>query len=172
MEAATQIFLKSGLPNQFLSQIWRLCLISSTNGLSFPEFCLNMFLIKAKLGGQSIPAVLPENVKISVLNSISSIQHHISVAQQRIEPSNNGLRMPESNSGIAVINNDRNNSSAATSNLNAIKYAPTAGIQIESNNPSAQDRPGWAVSAVDKAKYDAIFKAWDMGNSGFITVCI
>lgn len=170
MEAATQIFLKSGLPNQFLSQIWRLCLIYSTTGLSFPEFCLNMFLIKAKLGRQSIPDVLPENVKNSVLNSIASIQRHISsTAQPKIGPSNNASRIPELNSGITVANMDRN--IAAPGTMNANNYIPV-NLPSGQENYSTPERTGWAVSGTDKAKYDTIFKAWDVGSTGYITVCI
>ena len=165
MEAASQVFLKSGLPNQILSQIWRLCLVSSTNSLTFPEFCLNMFLIKAKLGGQPIPNSLPENVKMAVLNSISSIQRHLSAQSNftAIGPSTNSSMIPERNLEIS-----RTQDKSATDR----SHFTASANQYSTESSSAADRSGWAVNAVDKAKYDSIFKAWDTANTGYITVSL
>jgi hypothetical protein len=197
VEASTQVFLRSGLPNQFLSQIWRLCLISSTNGLSFPEFCLNMFLIKAKMGGQSIPAALPENVSMAVLNSIASIQRHIALgshpssAQPQIGPSSVQPKIgpsidrpqPSSSQQLGLSSNIPGRIAEVNSgNMHVNTYAkissPVIIPTISDHSHSSigvvdsAERSGWAVSAADKAKYDAIFRAWDLGNTGYMTVCL
>jgi hypothetical protein len=163
-----------------------------------------MFLIKAKLGGQSIPTSLPENVAMAVLNSIASIQRFIAAAQPQIGssniqpqigpssaqpqigpsvkpkigpsnvqpqigPSNNSGRIPVLNMENISVNSDRSNASQVITPVIS-DYRPSSRNSINSAKSSVEEVPGWAVSPADKAKYDAIFKAWDLGNTGYMTV--
>lgn len=62
-DKARNFFLQSKLPNQELSQIWRLADVDGDNALSEQEFCTAMKLVLMRRKGHSIPAALPEGVR-------------------------------------------------------------------------------------------------------------
>ncbi|XP_070562775.1 calponin homology domain-containing protein DDB_G0272472-like [Ptychodera flava] len=59
-EKARDLFLRSKLPLQALSQIWKLCDVNHDNMLNADEFSIAMHLISHKLRGKKMPAALPE----------------------------------------------------------------------------------------------------------------
>lgn len=64
-----ELFLKSGLSNQTLSEIWRLSDMDVDGSLNLMEFLVSMHLINLSLRGFKLPSVLPP----ALLNSLENI---------------------------------------------------------------------------------------------------
>jgi len=69
---AKKIFAKTNLPNDVLGKIWTLSDVDKDNRLNWKEYALALFLIGAKLKGETLPNNLPENLYDSVFNEHSS----------------------------------------------------------------------------------------------------
>ncbi len=63
-EQARGFFMKSGLPSNVLAQIWGLADLNKDGKMDRREFSIAMGLIQKKLKGFSIPAGLPETMKM------------------------------------------------------------------------------------------------------------
>jgi hypothetical protein len=189
--------MQSGLPPEILGQIWTLsCFISSLDssimlGITFPEFALAMFLVKAKLGGRDVPTSLPDKVRQAVSQSVLSIRQRF--GQSASSTLSNNMNQPT-------------HSQSGSTQRPLTQQQPPMAVQIPSSNfsnspslPTQQHTPihsqsqkttplhqapvtlagspslgtpsasSWAISPEEKAKYDAIFKAWDMGSTGYVT---
>ena len=193
--------MQSGLPPETLGQIWTLsCFISSLDsstmmGITFPEFVLAMFLVKAKLGGRDVPSSLPDKVRQHVSQSVLNIRQRFGQSTlSSANPSMNqntfmqpgstqvrppaqppmNVQIPSSNfshspsvpaSQHTPIQSQAQNSTPLQQALANIAGSPSLGTP----NGNASGAPSWAISPEEKAKYDAIFKAWDMGSTGYIT---
>ncbi|KAJ3102824.1 hypothetical protein HDU97_000281 [Phlyctochytrium planicorne] len=59
---SASFFLKSNLDSKILANIWELSNIGEKGKLSKDEFIVAMHLIKSKLAGNSLPAILPTNL--------------------------------------------------------------------------------------------------------------
>ncbi|KAJ3099858.1 hypothetical protein HDU96_010540 [Phlyctochytrium bullatum] len=70
---ARNLFLKSGLSQNDLARIWELSSLLRAAGLTLPEFCVAMVLIKHRMKGQEIPPVLPDNVRSKVTAAITAL---------------------------------------------------------------------------------------------------
>ena len=60
--AAKSELIKSKLPNNVLSKIWKLSDVDTDGFLDQEEFCLAMHLIKVKLDGNELPNILPDHL--------------------------------------------------------------------------------------------------------------
>ncbi|SCZ96092.1 BZ3500_MvSof-1268-A1-R1_Chr8-1g09998 [Microbotryum saponariae] len=58
-EAAVNFFMQSGLPMDILARVWDLADIRQTGALNKDEFAVALKLIRDRVGGKEIPAVLP-----------------------------------------------------------------------------------------------------------------
>lgn len=62
-DQARTFFLQSGLPASILAEIWTLSDLNKDGKMDQQEFSIAMKLIKLKLQGQNLPAVLPPVMK-------------------------------------------------------------------------------------------------------------
>ncbi|KAG6001559.1 hypothetical protein E4U54_001044, partial [Claviceps lovelessii] len=142
-EQARNIFDKSGLPNEILGRIWALADTELRGALVLPEFVIAMHLLTSiKTGAlRSLPAVLPPGLYESATNR--------GIAPRQ-SPSHTGPTgaIPRQLSGPAHMRTG----------------SPLLG------RPASQGAVNdWAVSPVDKAKFDQIYATIDKTNKGFIT---
>ena len=188
-EASRNILSMSQLSNEILGQVWNLSFMSNGMGLSYPEFCLAMFLVKAKLEGKDVPQVLPDKVKQCVLQSISRVsslwngQNSPFVASIGIQPGSMSTNpsMVSITSQISHISQSSPLSSTAkpisgippmTQTASFVSQNTNDGISTPTMTPSASltEAPRvWLIGPDEKAQYDSIFRAWDPTNTGFIT---
>lgn len=60
--AAKSELIKSKLPNNVLSKIWKLADVDQDGFLDLEEFALAMHLIKVKVEGNELPNILPDHL--------------------------------------------------------------------------------------------------------------
>lgn len=178
-------------------------LTTDGSGLSFPEFCLAMFLAKAKLGGRDVPAVLPDKVKQCVTQSFQAIQRAIgymapgatsfSAAPYVSQAPSYGNNQVPAMMGLGVtlptvapppamptpavyapphipnLSMNASHMERVNSGVSSPSLAGSPALHSSSGPTPEPPASGWAISLSEKAQYDSIFKAWDMGNTGFIT---
>ncbi|KAJ3048965.1 actin organization and endocytosis protein [Rhizophlyctis rosea] len=173
-DAAGGILRLSGLPDPVLAKIWSLSALSNGQSLTYPEFCLSMYLAKLARTGTSPPTELPYLVRDQVLAS------NAAVARFGSSPySNTASPMVPVLSGNANTNMSRSSSFQTPAGVTVVdgfagpmvvQHSGQGGAvgQRQQVPRSSQGNRGWAIDAAEKSQYDSIFKVWDPTNSGFI----
>ncbi|KAG6007891.1 hypothetical protein E4U21_005369 [Claviceps maximensis] len=141
-EQARNIFDKSGLPNEILGRIWALADTELRGALVLPEFVIAMHLLTSiKTGAlRSLPTVLPAGLYESATN------RGVAPRQSSSHTGPTGI-IPRQLSGQAQMRTG-------------------SPLGRPASQPSGND---WAVSPIDKAKFDQIYVTIDKTNKGFIT---
>ncbi|KAJ3209188.1 hypothetical protein HDU82_001239, partial [Entophlyctis luteolus] len=144
--AARNIFVQSGLPDEVLARVWDVCSVLKNPSLSFPEFCLAMFLItKRATAGIEIPSELPPNIRAAVLagtTPTASSDRQSTVPQLQMQH-----QQPQPGRGPA----------------------PAVPQSFSGGFGSTREDTTWAISPQEKAEYDAVFRTWDPSNTGYIS---
>jgi hypothetical protein len=151
-----------------------------------------MFLIKTKLAGSEIPSYLPEMVKKVVFQSCGQINSFLASSNRPLSVS---VPPQTSSAQVNSLNASAPQFQVPISHSSPIVVAPamSPATQIESpsiiqsaknsrmgsfsNAESSSYTPvdtsfsgeKWLVSSSDKARFDAVFKAWDPTNTGYIS---
>ncbi|KAK8087271.1 hypothetical protein PG994_002245 [Apiospora phragmitis] len=151
-DMARTIFEKSGLPNEVLGRIWQLADTEQRGSLVQTEFVIAMHLLTSMKTGalRGLPNVLPAAL-------YEAATRRGSVSRQSPQPTGQPLSaIPRQLSGSAHI---RPAGQMPRSPLNpqATGLAPQM---------SGSD---WAVTPVDKARFDQFYNDLDKTNKGFIT---
>ncbi|KAF7960158.1 hypothetical protein EAE96_001757 [Botrytis aclada] len=144
-ELAKQIFERAGLPNEILGRIWNLADTEQRGALTSTEFVIAMHLIASFKSGQlrALPNILPAGL--------------YEAATRRVPAS----RQSTGNGAMSAIPRQFSGQHGrASSPLSRPAYAPPI------PQPSAGD---WAISPIDKQKFDAIYQGLDRSGKGFIT---
>ena len=148
--AAKSIFVKSGLPEDVLAQVWNLVDVRKSGALNCNQFVLAMSLIQKKLVAPStlFPPALPPVVASSLMSDLSS---------SRMSAGFGG--------GLAVDMKMPPPVSRDPSSTSIIPMTPLSAMpSVASINQSA-----WTIGAEDRAKFDAFFQGLDVSRKGFLT---
>ncbi|KAJ3028740.1 actin organization and endocytosis protein [Rhizophlyctis rosea] len=181
-DAARNVLIQSHLPDHVLAQIWSLSAISNGSTLTYPEFCLSLYLAKLARTGTNPPPSLPDIVRQQVQSSNAAVSRLTSfpgVAASPMTPalSGNGLQpLVPTLSGNAPMS--RSTSFQTPQGVTVVDgFAGPMVVQANARTPQQQGQQfgrqqggrGWAIEQAEKAQYDSIFKVWDPQNSGFIS---
>ncbi|THV50516.1 hypothetical protein BGAL_0147g00190 [Botrytis galanthina] len=144
-ELAKQIFERAGLPNEILGRIWNLADTEQRGALTSTEFVIAMHLIASFKSGQlrALPNILPAGLY---------------EAATRRGPAS---RQSTGNGAMSAIPRQFSGQHGrASSPLSRPAFTPPI------PQPSAGD---WAISPIDKQKFDSIYQGLDRSGKGFIT---
>uniref|UniRef100_A0A8B9GHN5 Intersectin 2 n=1 Tax=Amazona collaria TaxID=241587 RepID=A0A8B9GHN5_9PSIT len=188
-DQARNFFMQSGLPASILAEIWTLSDLNKDGKMDQQEFSIAMKLIKLKLQGQQLPAVLPPVMKqIPVFSPLMS-------ARMGSMPN---LSMPTSVSTITPLPNMSLTSmtsvpplvmsaplvpSVSTSSLpngtsNLLQPLSIPFSLSNSNSSSSASLAGnspkivssdWAVPQASRLKYRQKFNSLDKSMSGYLS---
>uniref|UniRef100_A0A8B9GB90 Intersectin 2 n=1 Tax=Amazona collaria TaxID=241587 RepID=A0A8B9GB90_9PSIT len=190
-DQARNFFMQSGLPASILAEIWTLSDLNKDGKMDQQEFSIAMKLIKLKLQGQQLPAVLPPVMKqIPVFSPLMSARFGMG--------SMPNLSMPTSVSTITPLPNMSLTSmtsvpplvmsaplvpSVSTSSLpngtsNLLQPLSIPFSLSNSNSSSSASLAGnspkivssdWAVPQASRLKYRQKFNSLDKSMSGYLS---
>ncbi|KAJ3283706.1 actin organization and endocytosis protein, partial [Borealophlyctis nickersoniae] len=169
-DSARNILVQSQLSDAILARIWSLSAITNGSSLTYPEFCLAMYLAKLARAGTMPPPQLPDAVRQQVLQSATAVSHLLTSPAPPASPLVPALsgNAPMSRSasfqvplGVTVVDGFAGP---------MVVQAPERGAPMQQQQQQQPQRQrDWAIEAAEKARYDSIFKVWDPENSGFIS---
>uniref|UniRef100_A0A8B9G982 Intersectin 2 n=1 Tax=Amazona collaria TaxID=241587 RepID=A0A8B9G982_9PSIT len=186
-DQARNFFMQSGLPASILAEIWTLSDLNKDGKMDQQEFSIAMKLIKLKLQGQQLPAVLPPVMKqIPVFSPLMSARFGMG--------SMPNLSMPTSVSTITPLPNMSLTSMTSVPPLvmsaplvpspNNLEFFlhlfffPFLKFCYSSNSSSSASLAGnspkivssdWAVPQASRLKYRQKFNSLDKSMSGYLS---
>ncbi|KAK6528738.1 hypothetical protein TWF694_003977 [Orbilia ellipsospora] len=164
-ESARQIFQRAKLPNTTLGLIWGLADRQQRGALGPNEFVVAMHLIQCTMNG-SLPA-LPNSLPQALFDAaLRGPRPATSEGRQRPSPGPGPRAVPAGIPTVPPIPRQFN-PTRAQSPLRQ-QYTPPPMPPPSAAPPGPVDIP-WAITAVEKAKFDSHFQEVDTGNKGFIT---
>lgn len=148
-EQAKSIFERAGLPNEVLGRIWNLADTEQKGALQVTEFVIAMHLLASFKAGalRALPNLLPAGLYEAASRRPPNKQSSGPAAISAI---------PRQFSGAGAIR--------TTSPLSRSAYA--APQQFPQHSGAVGD---WAISPLDKQKFDSIYNGLDKVNKGYIT---
>ncbi|KAF3931763.1 hypothetical protein ABW19_dt0201307 [Dactylella cylindrospora] len=163
-EAARQIFQRAKLPNSTLGLIWSLADRQQRGALGPSEFVVAMHLIQCTMNG-SMPA-LPSSLPPALFDAaLRGPRPSTSDGRQRPSPGPGPRPVPAGVPTVPPIPRQFNPTRAQSPLRQQFTPPP---MPPPNAVPSPTDVP-WAITAVEKAKFDNHFQEVDTGNKGFIT---
>ncbi|KAI9509957.1 hypothetical protein F5148DRAFT_1183471 [Russula earlei] len=180
-EKAREVFFKSKLSIEKLSQIWSLSDTHSRGSLDVADFIVAMYLIQASMSGQLpfIPTTLPpglyESASDQPLRS-STVTSHATGTSGSFSPSLSGNFPPNIGPGIAPQFSGKPlqpQYSGLTQSQTGPKSGPdpTRNSQASSSFPpfsAVQPQPAWGISPTEKASADRLFDSLDTQKLGYL----
>ncbi|KAI0646793.1 hypothetical protein C8Q79DRAFT_587739 [Trametes meyenii] len=189
-EKARDVFVKSKLPVDKLSQIWNLADTKSRGALDATDFTIAMYLIQASMSGQlqSIPATLPpflyDQATHGIVPQATGDSGHISpsftgtFSSRPVQPQYTGQTL----SSLQPQVTGQTFSSIQPQTTGQLRSPPTAPplpsrtaapASSSSTFPFLQQQstgatPQWDVTSQEKANSDRIFDSLDTQKKGFI----
>jgi len=150
-EQAKQIFERAGLPNEILGRIWNLADTELRGALTATEFVIAMHLLASFKSGalRALPNILPAGLYEAAARRTPS-------RQSSGTPSNISA-IPRQFSGAGPVR--------ASSPLSRPAYIPPP-QQVAQGTRAGND---WAISPLDKSRFDDIYNGLDRANRGYIT---
>lgn len=152
---ARNIFLKAGLPNETLVQIWNLTDTQNRGQLDQGEFILAMHLIRSIIARtlRQLPSVLPPNALESVKTGSRA-------------PSAGRAASISSNSGAANRYNQFPSANSPGPRASPVARQYTGPLQHPQLKTAQQAE--WYITPQDQAKFDNIFNSLDKKHQGVI----
>ncbi|EPS41061.1 hypothetical protein H072_5044 [Dactylellina haptotyla CBS 200.50] len=164
-ESARQIFQRAKLPNTTLGLIWGLADRQQRGALGPNEFVVAMHLIQCTMNG-SLPA-LPNSLPQALFDAAGrGPRPATSEGRQRPSPVPSTRAVPPGVPTVPPIPRQFN-PTRAQSPLRQ-QYTPPPMPPPTAAPPGPVEVP-WAITALEKAKFDSHFQEVDTGNKGFIT---
>ncbi|KAI0371769.1 hypothetical protein BV20DRAFT_965041 [Pilatotrama ljubarskyi] len=188
-EKARDVFVKSKLPVDKLSQIWNLADTKNRGALDATDFTIAMYLIQASMSGQlqTIPATLPPSVYEQAANGVvpqaTGDSGHISPSltggfpARPMQPQYTGQTL----SSIQPQMTGQTFSSIQPQMTGQMRSTPTAPpLPARSAAPASSPafpflqqapstaNPQWDVTPQEKANSDRIFDSLDTQKKGYI----
>ncbi|KAF9354706.1 hypothetical protein BGX26_007469, partial [Mortierella sp. AD094] len=167
-EKAREVFLKSKLPVEKLSQIWSLADTKQRGSLDITDFTIAMYYIQHTMDGsiKNLPAVLPPSVLKACSGSITGAGLVSSpiMAAQTLNRQVTGNNINIHNPTIA-----RQMTGSITAGLTSSPLAKqnTGGASNLFGGSSSPDIP-WDVTPDEKAKFDRFFDQLDKSGTGLV----
>lgn len=157
-DIAKGIFQRARLPNQTLGLIWNLADRQRRGALGSAEFVVAMHLITLSKNGTltSLPPIL--------LPAVYEAAAGRAPARSNPDRRQAGRGLPPSMPPVPPIPQQYSGPLQQQRTQSPRQFAPpvTQPVQRESTGE-------WAISATDKARFDAVFLTVDKRNKGFIT---
>lgn len=144
------IFLKSGLPNETLIQIWNLCDTQNRGQLDQGEFILAMHLIRSIINRtlRQLPSNLPSGA---------------------LEPMKTGARNTGRTASVSSNNSSRYTQALPPNSPDARASPVVRQYTGPLKHPQLKvQQPEWYITPQDKAKFDSIFSNLDKNKQGVI----
>ncbi|KAI0362741.1 hypothetical protein OH77DRAFT_1515924 [Trametes cingulata] len=187
-EKARDVFVKSKLPVDKLSQIWNLADTKNRGALDATDFTIAMYLIQACMSGQlqTIPATLPPSVYEQAANGVvpqaTGDSGHISpsltggfparpVQQQYTGQALSSIQPQMTGQTFSSIQPQMTGQMRGTPNappLPARSAAPASPAFPFLQQAPSTANPQWDVTPQEKANSDRIFDGLDTQKKGYI----
>ncbi|KAF3921403.1 hypothetical protein ABW21_db0200695 [Orbilia brochopaga] len=164
-ESARQIFEKAKLPNSTLGLIWGLVDRQQRGALGPNEFVVAMHLIQCTMNG-SMPG-LPTSLPQALFDAASRAPRPVTGDGRPRPPPGTGPRPVPTGAPTVPPIPRQFNPTRAQSPLRQ-QYTPPPMPPPSAPPPGPADVP-WAITAVEKAKFDNHFQEVDTGLKGYIT---
>ncbi|KAF9948591.1 hypothetical protein BGZ72_009507 [Mortierella alpina] len=171
-DKAREVFLKSKLPVEKLSQIWSLADTKQRGSLDITDFTIAMYYIQHTMDGSiaSLPATLPA----SILKACSVAGGGVSGAGLISSPVMGSQSLPRQltggnlnvHSSPGFVGRQLTGSLGMTSS--PLAKQNTGGAGSSSNLFGASDSVPWDISPEEKAKFDRFFDQLDKTGAGVI----
>jgi epidermal growth factor receptor substrate 15 len=159
-EKAKNIFERAGLPNETLGRIWNLADTEQRGALVVTEFVIAMHLLASSKAGtlRALPNILPPGLyeaaamrppsrQNSGANTMSAIPRQFSGAPRTASP----LSRPPATFSAPQ------------------QFPQTTGFHQSGFGSSSSGYNDWAITPMDKQKFDTTFERLDHQKKGFIT---
>ncbi|KAI9446621.1 hypothetical protein H4582DRAFT_2116972 [Lactarius indigo] len=189
-EKAREVFVKSKLPVEKLSQIWNLSDTHNRGSLDVADFTVAMYLIQASMSGQLsfIPTTLPPGLyEMASGSSGGAVASHATGNSGSFSPGLSGT-FPQNN-GSSVVRPQLTGKPLQPQYSGqplqqqftgpALQQHQTGPTKLPRNAPApapgpfaaasaAQPQPAWDVTPAEKANADKFFDTLDVQKRGYI----
>ncbi|CAO3563807.1 unnamed protein product [Mortierella alpina] len=171
-DKAREVFLKSKLPVEKLSQIWSLADTKQRGSLDITDFTIAMYYIQHTMDGSV--ATLPTTLPPSILKACSVAGGGMSGAGLIASPVMGAQTLPRQLTGgnLNVHNSPGFVGRQLTGSLgmtsSPLGKQNTGGAGSSSNLFGASDNVPWDISPEEKAKFDRFFDQLDKNGTGVI----
>ncbi|KAF9279068.1 hypothetical protein BGZ68_008147 [Mortierella alpina] len=171
-DKAREVFLKSKLPVEKLSQIWSLADTKQRGSLDITDFTIAMYYIQHTMDGSI--ASLPTTLPASILKACSIAGGGVSGAGLISSPVMGAQTLPRQltggnlnvHSSPGFVGRQLTGSLGMTSS--PLAKQNTGGAGSSSNLFGASDNVPWDISPEEKAKFDRFFDQLDKNGTGVI----
>ncbi|KAF7800250.1 hypothetical protein EIP86_011497 [Pleurotus ostreatoroseus] len=168
-EKARDVFVKSKLPVDKLSQIWTLADTKNRGALDATDFTIAMYLIQASMSGQlqAIPRNLPPYLYDQAKPVSEGIVSHATGGSGSFSPTSLGGFPPRP---VSVLQPQYTGQSALQAQMTGQKpnlSSPPRSASIPAFPPSPSQMQ-WDVTAAEKASSDQYFNNLDTQKRGYI----
>ncbi|KAF9919991.1 hypothetical protein FBU30_010287 [Linnemannia zychae] len=155
-DKAREVFLKSKLPVDKLSQIWGLADTKGRGSLDLTDFTIAMFYIQRTMDGSipNLPATLPSSILKAASGSTAGLMSSPVLSAQTLARQTTGGNMGLHNPAIA-----RQLTGSININPSPLAKQNTGGV--------SSDIP-WEITSEEKAKFDRFFDQLDVDSDGVI----
>ncbi|KAH7889962.1 hypothetical protein F5I97DRAFT_615298 [Phlebopus sp. FC_14] len=168
-EKARDVFVKSKLPLDKLSQIWALCDTQDRGSLDSADFTIAMYLIQAAMSGQLsfIPTTLPPGLYEQAGGAAGVVAHATGSSAHLSSPGTSAF--PQTFKPPPVQAQYTGQSSSAPA-LPSRRPGPAGHVPTGPPFPSVSSQISghWDVSPAEKASADRLFDTLDPHKRGFI----
>lgn len=170
-EKASDVFIKSKLPVDKLSQIWNLADTQNRGSLDATDFCIAMYLIQATMSGQLpfVPTSLPPGLYDQAFGRVDAVATHSTGSSLQPSPSTSrfpiGPIQPQYTSGLQAQLTGRG---AAPSIPPRPAAAPGPSTFNQPSPFGAPPAPHWDITPTEKANSDRYFDGLDTAKKGYI----
>ncbi|GJJ72476.1 epidermal growth factor receptor substrate 15 [Entomortierella parvispora] len=165
-DKAREVFLKSKLPVDKLSQIWSLADTKQRGSLDITDFTIAMYYIQHTMDGsiKSLPLTLPPSILKACAGpgSASTLMASPVMSSQPIPRQSTGNNMGIHNPMVV-----RQMTGSVSMTSSPLAKQNTGGANIFGASSLSTEAP-WDISADEKAKFDRFFDKLDTDRDGLI----
>lgn len=186
-EKAREVFVKSKLPVEKLSQIWNLSDTHNRGSLDVADFTVAMYLIQASMSGQLsfIPTTLPPGLyELASGSSGSTVVSHTTGNSGSFSPGLSGTFPQNSGSSLVQpqltgkpLQPQYSGQPLQQQFTGSVLQHQTGPTKLPRNTPApgpftaapaAQTQPAWDVTPAEKANADKFYDTLDVQKRGYI----
>ncbi|KAF9792085.1 hypothetical protein BJ322DRAFT_10672 [Thelephora terrestris] len=170
-EKASEVFVKSKLPVDKLSQIWNLADTKNRGSLDATDFCIAMYLIQATMSGQLsfVPTSLPPGLYDQASGKFDAVASHSTGGSLQPSPSTSrfpvGPIQPQYTGGLQAQLTGRGPAPIIPPRPAAVPGPSTFNQPTPFGTPPA---PPWDITPAEKATSDRFFEGLDTTKKGYI----
>ncbi|TFY65462.1 hypothetical protein EVG20_g5572, partial [Dentipellis fragilis] len=175
-EKARDVFVKSKLPVDKLSQIWTLSDTQNRGSLDATDFILAMYLIQASMSGQLsfVPTTLPPGLYDQASGKLDGVASHMTGGSVTLSPSVTGSFPPRPSAGVQPQYTGQGILQPQFTG-SGIRPTPAIPPRPQATLPpfpvpaqATGQAQHWDVTPSDKASSDSFFETLDTQKRGYI----